>query len=66
MLYVELVINTTVHVSTGDMHFMLVYGTEAKLPIDLALGTSSDIASLKFAHRFIELVKQDHEIMSKA
>ena len=43
--YVELAINTTVNVSTGHMPFMLVHGAEAKLPIDLALGTSGDIPS---------------------
>ena len=36
-------INTTVNVSTGHTPFMLVHGAEAKLPIDLALGTSGNI-----------------------
>ena len=43
--YIELAINTTIDVSTGHILFMLVHGAEAKLPIDLTLGTSSDIPS---------------------
>ena len=45
LLYVELPINTTGNVSTGQMPFMLVNRTEARLPIYLALGTSGDIPS---------------------
>ena len=62
----ELAINTTVKVSTGHMPFMLVHGAEAKLHIDLALGTSSDIPSKKLAHKVTELVKQARGMMSKA
>ena len=47
----ELAINTTVKVSTGHMPFMLVHGAEAKLHIDLALGTSSDIPSKNWLTR---------------
>ena len=40
------------------MPFILVYGDEAILPIDPALGTSGDIASQLFAHKVAELDKQ--------
>ena len=43
--YVELAISTTVNVSTGQMIFILVNGAEAKLTIDLAIGTSRNIPS---------------------
>ena len=45
LLYVELAINTTINVSISHMPFILVHGAEAKLPIDLALGTSGDTPS---------------------
>ena len=41
--YVELEIYTIVNVSTGQMPSMLMNRAEARLPIDLALGTSADI-----------------------
>ena len=52
--------------STGHMPFMLVHRAGAKLPIDLALGTSGNIPLYKFAHKVTELVKQAHEMMFKA
>ena len=43
--YSGLVINTTVNVSTGRMPFMLMHRAKAKLPIELAVGTSSNTLS---------------------
>ena len=64
--YIELEINITVSVSTGHTPFILVHRAEAKLPIDLALGTSGGIPLLKIAHKATELVKQSGEMISKA
>ena len=41
--YIELAINTTANVSTGQKPFIPVYRSKARLPINLSLGTSSDI-----------------------
>ena len=41
--YFGLAINTTVNISTFQMLFILMHGDKARLPIDLALGTSDDI-----------------------
>ena len=42
---IELAINTTVNVSTSQMPFMVVHRAEARLPINLAVGTSDDTPS---------------------
>ena len=48
------------------MPFMLVHRAEAKLPIDLALGTSVIFLHNNLLYKVTELVKQAHEMMSKA
>ena len=42
---IELAINITVNVSTGFTPFIFMHGPEARLPTDLALGTSDDVPS---------------------
>ena len=57
---------STVNVSTFHMPSMLVHEAKAKLPIDLALATSSNTPSKLFAHKATELVKQACKMISKA
>ena len=66
LLYIELVIKTTVNISIGKILFMLVHIPEVKLPIGLALGTSGKLHSQKYAHKVTELVEQACNMMSKA
>ena len=66
LLYIVLPINKTVNVSTDQMPFMIVLGYEAKLPIDLAFGSSAFRTSQKSVHKVSELVRQAREIISKA
>ena len=43
--YIELAINTTANVSTGQKSFIPVYRSKARLLIDLTLGNLADIVS---------------------
>ena len=60
--YLNFVYNTTVHKTTGQTPFSLVFGQECKYPIDLLLPKSPghEIANYKFTRRLNEQFREAH------
>ena len=66
--YVEFAINSAASATTGKAPFALAYGSNVRLPIDLALGTPSEDAANapEFIAHVQDTVRQAQDAMARA